>query len=147
MNKISIIYWSNGGNVEKMANAIAKGAKFNEALVDIKHVNDASTDELLEADGIALGSPAMINDDIEQMDMKPFISKIKELEIKDKPLVLFGTSGWRDDKFIHKWSSSMEELGFNVIGKLASKESLTKEEIKFAENLGSTLVNTVNNAY
>ena len=32
----------------------------------------------------------------------------------------------------------------DVIGKLAIKESLTKEEIKFAEDLGSTLANKVN---
>ena len=59
-------------------------------------------------------------------------------------MLLFGSSGWRDDKFIHKWSSVMKESGFDVIAKLAIKESLTKEEIKFAEDLGSTLANKVN---
>ena len=49
-----------------------------------------------------------------------------------------------DDKLIYKWSSVMKEVGFNVIGKLVIKESLTKEEIKFAEDLGSTLANKVN---
>ena len=38
----------------------------------------------------------------------------------------------------------MKESWFDVIGKLAIKESLTKEEIKFAEDLGSTLANKVN---
>ena len=27
MKKVSIIYWSNGGNVEVLANAIAEGAR------------------------------------------------------------------------------------------------------------------------
>lgn len=38
----------------------------------------------------------------------------------------------------------MKESGFDVIAKLAIKELLTKEEIKFAEDLGSTLANKVN---
>ena len=144
MNKVSIIYWSNGGNVEIMANAIAEGARINKADVNIKHVVDVSMDELKEADAIALGSPAMVNDDIEQIDMKPFIDNLKGLEIDKKPLVLFGSSGWRDDKFIHKWSAQMEDYGFEVVGKLAVKESLSKDEIEIAQNLGSTLVNKVN---
>ena len=144
MNKISIVYWSNGGNVEMMANAIADGARVNKADVNVKHVVDVSIEELAEADAIALGSPAMVDDYIEQIDMKPFVNSLKGLNFDKKPLVLFGSSGWRDDKFIHKWSAQMEDCGFEVIGKLAVKESLSKEEIKIAENLGSTLVNIVN---
>ena len=144
MSKVSIIYWSNGGNVEKLANSIAEGVKMSNIEVDIKHVNDSSVDEVLEAGAVAFGSPAMGEDDIERIDMKPFINKLSKLNIKNKPVVLFGSWGWRDDKFIHKWSSVMKEAGFDVIGKLAIKESLTKEEIKFAEDLGSTLANKVN---
>ena len=144
MSKVSIIYWSNGGNAEKLANSIAEGVKMSNIEVDIKHVNDSSVDEVLEAGAVALGSPAMVEDDIERIDMKPFINKLSKLNIKNKPVVLFGSCGWRDDKFIHKWSSVMKEAGFDVIGKLAIKESLTKEEIKFAEDLGSTLANKVN---
>ena len=39
MSKVSIIYWSNGGNVEKLANSIAEGVKMSNIEVDIKHVN------------------------------------------------------------------------------------------------------------
>ena len=110
MSKVSIIYWSNGGNVEKLANSIAEGVKMSNIEVDIKHVNDSSVDEVFEAEAVALGSPSMVE----------------------------------DDKLIYKWSSVMKEVGSNVIGKLVIKESLTKEEIKFAEDLGSTLANKVN---
>ena len=44
MSKVSIIYWSNGGNVEKLANSIAEGVKMSNVEVDIKHVNDSSVD-------------------------------------------------------------------------------------------------------
>lgn len=144
MKKVSIIYWSNGGNVEVMANAIAEGAASQDnTYVDIKHVVDASIDDILEADAIALGSPAMIGDEIEEQDMKPFVENIKEIKIKNKPLILFGSSGWRDENFIDKWQSSMEDNGFNVIGKLVVKDSLRDEELHKAKKLGETLIKFV----
>ena len=56
MKKVSIIYWSNGGNVELIANAISEGAISDEVEVDTKHVADASIEEVLEADAVAFGS-------------------------------------------------------------------------------------------
>ena len=110
MKKVSIIYWSNGGNVEVLANAISEGVIESEAKVDIKYVADATIEDILEADAVALGSPAMLNDEIEEVDMKPFINSLSELEINNKPLVLFGSCGWRDTKFIDKWGDLMVEL-------------------------------------
>ena len=81
MKKVSIIYWSNGGNVEILANAISEGVIESEAKVDIKYVADATIEDILEADAVALGSPAMLNDEIEEVDMKPFINSLSELEI------------------------------------------------------------------
>ena len=120
MKKVSIIYWSNGGNVELIANAISEGAISDEVEVDTKHVADTSIEDVLEADAVAFGSPAMINDSIEEIDMKPFINSLKELNIRNKPLILFGACGWRDTKFIDKWECEMKDYGFDVLGKLLS---------------------------
>lgn len=140
MKKVSIIYWSNGGNVEIIANAICEGASIRDVEVETKHVADASIEDVLEADAVAFGSPAMINDDIEEIDMKPFINSLKEVEIKNKPLVLFGSCGWRDTKFIDKWEESMIDYGFNVLGKLAVKDSVEKNDLKKAMDLGKELI-------
>lgn len=139
MKKVSIIYWSNGGNVEIIANAICEGASIGDVEIETKHVADASIQEVLEADAIAFGSPAMINDDIEEIDMKPFINKLKELEIRNKPLVLFGSCGWRDTKFIDKWEKNMEDYGFKVLGKLAVKDSVEQDDLRKAKELGKLL--------
>lgn len=139
MKKVSIIYWSNGGNVEIIANAICEGASIGDVEVETKHVADASVEDVLEADAVAFGSPAMINDDIEEIDMKPFINNLKELNIKNKPLVLFGSCGWRDTKFIDKWEKNMVDYGFNVLAKLAVRDSVEKDDIKQAKELGSIL--------
>lgn len=139
MKKVSIIYWSNGGNVEIIAHAICEGASIGDVEVETKHVADASTEDVLEADAVAFGSPAMINDDIEEIDMKPFINSLKELEIRNKPLVLFGSCGWRHTKFIDKWENYMEDYGFNVLGKLTVRDSVEKDDLIKAKELGKLL--------
>ena len=139
MKKVSIIYWSNGGNVELIANAISEGAISDEVEVDTRHVADASIEEVLEADAVAFGSPAMINDSIEEIDMKPFINSLKELNIRNKPLILFGACGWRDTKFIDKWECEMKDYGFDVLGKLVVRDSVEKEDLMKARELGKLL--------
>ena len=59
MKKVSIIYWSNGGNVEIMANAIAEGASIGDVEVETKNVADSSLEDVLNSDAVAFGSPAM----------------------------------------------------------------------------------------
>ena len=140
MKKVSIIYWSNGGNVELLANCIAEGVE-GEVEINLKHVNDASEEDVITADAIAMGSPAMVDDGVEQLEMKPFIDKLSTIRFNNKPLVLFGSCGWRDDKFIYNWESIMKDYGFEVIGKVVCKESLTGEEVERARSLGKELVN------
>jgi multimeric flavodoxin WrbA len=58
MAKILIVYHSQTGNTEKMAKAVAEGAAAIEgATVMMKRAADARAEDLLWADGIAVGSP------------------------------------------------------------------------------------------
>ncbi|MCD6509795.1 MAG: NAD(P)H-dependent oxidoreductase [Thermoprotei archaeon] len=55
---VLVIYYSRTGTTEKMAKAVAKGAKsVKEAKVTIKRVEEATMDDLKEADAIIIGSP------------------------------------------------------------------------------------------
>lgn len=81
----------------------------------------------------------MLNDEIEEVDMKPFINSLSELEINNKPLVLFGSCGWRDTKFIDKWGDLMENYGFNVLEKFTVKDSVEKSDLKYAKEIGELL--------
>ena len=139
MKKVSIIYWSNGGNVEIMANAIAEGASIGDVEVETKNVADSSLEDVLNSDAVAFGSPAMINDEIEEIDMKPFIESLKGIDINNKPLVLFGSCGWRETTFIDKWQEQMKEVGFNVIGKIVVRDSVEKKDIQRSKELGKLL--------
>ena len=58
MAKILIVYHSQTGNTEKMAYAVAEGARGIEGVdVILKKAADATLDDLLTADGFALGTP------------------------------------------------------------------------------------------
>jgi len=63
MVKILIIYDSRTGNTEKMALAVEKGAKqVKGAKVVTKNVKKATLQNMLDADGIILGSPTYYGD-------------------------------------------------------------------------------------
>jgi len=58
MPKVLIVYYSKTGNVEKMAQLIADGVKRQKDVhVEVKAVQDAKVEELLDVDGIVIGSP------------------------------------------------------------------------------------------
>lgn len=58
MTKILVVYDSRTGNTEKMAFAIAEGARQIKGVeVTVKRAEQTNLDDLLEADGIIIGSP------------------------------------------------------------------------------------------
>jgi len=57
MAKVLIVFFSRSGNTEKMAHHVQEGVGASGAEVVVKPVADTGVDELLEADGIILGSP------------------------------------------------------------------------------------------
>ncbi|AOR22880.1 flavodoxin domain-containing protein [Clostridium taeniosporum] len=139
MKKVSIIYWSCGGSVEMLANMIADGAEEAGAKVTIKHVADATVVDVIEADSVAFGSPAMDEDNIEKLEMQPFLESLKDLPINNKKCILFGSHGWTDDKFMKLWANKMKSYGFDCIEELTVKEFATKENLENAQLLGRKL--------
>jgi len=58
MAKVLIVYYSRSGNTEQMAEAVKEGAAEVEGVeVEVKKVEETVPEDLLEADGIILGSP------------------------------------------------------------------------------------------
>ncbi|MDR3593956.1 flavodoxin domain-containing protein [Clostridium sp.] len=141
MKKVSIIYWSCGGNIEVLANKIADGAREQGAKVNLKHVADATIEDVLEADCIAFGSPAVDATKIEQEEMKPFLEQLESFkeQNKNKNCILFATYGWIENAFMKIWKDEMISYGFNVIGDLAVKDSPTKKHSNLIINLGKEL--------
>lgn len=139
MKKVSIIYWSEYGNVELLATKIAKGAKDAGAEVVLKRVQEATIDDVTSADAVAFGSPSMDNNKIEQSEMEPFLKEFKLLPNNNKKTVLFGSFGWDDGEFMVNFKKTMSEYNFNVIGDITVKETPSEAELKKAEELGAAL--------
>jgi NAD(P)H dehydrogenase (quinone) len=57
MPKVLIIYYSSSGNTASMAQEIAKGVREEKLEVDIKEVSQLKPQNLLDYDGIIIGSP------------------------------------------------------------------------------------------
>ncbi|AGF58353.1 MULTISPECIES: flavodoxin domain-containing protein [Clostridium] len=142
MKKVSIIYWSCGGNIEILANKMAEGAREQGANVNLKHVADATIEDVLEADCLAFGCPALDATKIEQEEMRPFLQQLESFkdQNENKNCILFATYGWIDNSFMKIWKDEMSSYGFNVIGDLAVKDSITKKHSSMIMNLSKQLV-------
>ena len=57
MAKVGVIYYSRTGHTEKMAQFVLEGVKKEKIEVEIKKVEDTKIEDLLEWDGIIVGSP------------------------------------------------------------------------------------------
>ncbi len=60
--KVLVAYHSQTGNTEKMAEALAEGARGGGAEVAVKKIGDVTQEDLEGADAVALGSPVHMGD-------------------------------------------------------------------------------------
>ena len=77
MSNIQVVFWSQSGNTEAMANAVADGIRKAGKEADVVFVSDASIDELKSAKVFALGCPAMGTEVLEEGEMEPFVSDLE----------------------------------------------------------------------
>lgn len=94
MSKILVAYCSRTGNTEKMANAVAEGAKrVSGTQVILKKAQDVLIDEAASADGFAFGSPTYFGHMaglLQNLLEEAYISKS---EFSGKPFVAFASGG------------------------------------------------------
>jgi len=114
MSKVLVVYWSQTGNTEMMAEAVAEGAKAKGAEVELVNVSDANAGMIDAADAIALGCPSMGVEVLEESEMEPFVADI-ESKISGKKLGLFGSYDWGDGQWMRDWDERMEGCGANLV--------------------------------
>lgn len=114
MSKIQVIYWTQTGNTEAMANAIAEGITASGKEAEVLEVSQASLDMLKEASVFALGCPAMGAEVLEENEMEPFVEEVVKFA-SGKNIALFGSYGWGDGEWMRDWEARMKEAGANLI--------------------------------
>jgi flavodoxin len=140
--KVLIIYDSKTGNTEKMAIAIADGAKETGAEVTVKKIGEPFPLTLLEeSDGVAFGSPTRYADVTN--DMKDFLThiesyvKLGKMKMKGRKAAVFGSYGY-DGAWVmeERFKGYVEALGYKVAPKVCIKvdyEIKTNQEETLAE--------------
>ncbi|MCH5138340.1 flavodoxin [Clostridiaceae bacterium UIB06] len=139
MKNITIIYWSGTGNTEAMANAIAEGARIDEVEVKLLNVSNASVQDLINAEVVALGCPSMGNEELEESEMEPFVESISQA-LSNKKVALFGSYGWGDGEWMRNWQENMENYGAKLLqdGLIINNEP-DDEGIELCRKLGEKL--------
>ena len=140
MDKIYVVYWSQSGNTQAMAEAVGAGitaAGKEAAVVDVSSV---STAELKNAKAFALGCPAMGAEVLEEGEMEPFVTEV-EAFAAGKKIGLFGSYGWGDGQWMRDWVDRMSSAGANVLNGegVICKEAPDDEAVAACTDLGRQL--------
>ena len=140
MSKIPVVYWSQSGNTETMAEAIGRGIAEAGKEAEVINVSEASLDSLKEAGAFALGCPAMGDEVLEEDEMEPFVAEVEGFA-SGKNIALFGSYGWGDGQWMRDWTERMKNAGANVINGegLIFQEEPDDDAIAACEGLGKQL--------
>ena len=114
MDKIYVVYWSQSGNTQAMAEAVGAGitaAGKEAAVVDVSSV---STAELKNAKAFALGCPAMGAEVLEEGEMEPFVTEVEGFAA-GKTIGLFGSYDWGDGQWMRDWEKDCDDAGINRV--------------------------------
>ena len=110
MGKIAVIYWSQTGNTEMMANAIAEGIASAGVACDLKQVSELSAADAAGYGKLALGCPAMGAEVLEEAEFDPFFTEL-ESKLSGKTVALFGSYGWGDGQWMRDWQERTDQSG------------------------------------
>ena len=105
MGQIVIVYYSETGNTEAMANMVAKGVEAAGATAKVVPVDGFNAEELKGESAFALGCPAMGDEVLEESTMEPFVAEVEKF-----------ASGWGDGEWMRNWVDQMKNAGADVIG-------------------------------
>ncbi len=92
MPKILVLYYSQTGNTEKMANAVTEGAKSAGSEVELNYFIDAEA--LGKFDAIIVGTPTYHHNMPEDIKRIFEEAAVKNVNLKGKIGATFGSFGW-----------------------------------------------------
>lgn len=110
---MKIVYWTSTGNTEEIANLIAEGLSKENIKAELFNISSDKV-EITDSDSIiALGCPAMGDEELEEGEFRVFFDESKS-KLNGKKVILFGSYGWGDGKWIRDWAEETEAIGATV---------------------------------
>ena len=113
MSKVAIVYWSGTGNTEAMADLIAQGVRASGGTAELLRASSFDPQSIEDYDAIALGCPAMGDEELEDMEFLPMYDQVEPL-LAGRKVVLFGSYEWNDGEWMELWEKRAEEAGVDV---------------------------------
>lgn len=141
MEKIYVVFWSQSGNTESMANAVGDGIRESGGEAVVVNVADVTVDILKDATVFALGCPAMGAEVLEEGEMEPFVAEL-EGSVQEKRIGLFGSYGWGDGEWMRDWVDRMTNAGAVVVDGegVICQDAPDEDGINKCKELGKKLV-------
>jgi len=100
LKKLLVVYYSEKGGTERMAGEIGKGAEKFGVRVEVKSVEECGLDDLVEADGIVVGSPTYFSNvawQVKKLIDESIVLYRKDHLLKNKVCGCFTSAGTRRD--------------------------------------------------
>ena len=113
MSKVSVVYWSQSGNTQAMAEAVAAGITEAGKEAEVVYVSDVNVADLTAEKAFALGCPAMGAEVLEEGEFEPFMESI-DGAISGKTIALFGSYGWGDGQWMRDWVQRTNDANANI---------------------------------
>lgn len=144
MNQIMVVYWSQTGNTQIMADAVAEGIREAGKEAVVTEVSNTTADVLKDAQVFALGCPAMGAEVLEESEMEPFVTEVESF-VSGKKIGLFGSYGWGDGEWMRDWQTRMTEAGADVAGGegVIAQETPDEDALNQCRELGKALAAAV----
>lgn len=118
-----IIYWSETGNTEKIAELIKEGIELAGKSAKLVKVSDITVEDIKNEEIIIIGCPACGVEKLHETEMEPFINSLQG-KIDGKKVALFGSYGWGNGEWMETWQERMQSYG----GVLISDGLIVNEE-------------------
>lgn len=136
MSNIAVVYWSDTGNTEAMANYVAEGIRAAGGNADVITADSFGPDKVSQYDAIAFGCPAMGDEILEEDIFEPMFSAV-EGSLSGKRVGIFGSYDWGDGQWMRDWADRCRAAGAElandgVIANLAPNDA----EAEDCRNLG-----------
>lgn len=140
MSKVAVIYWSQTGNTQQMAQAIAEGVTAAGMECDLLEVSAVTPQQALEYEKLALGCPAMGAEVLEESEFEPFFSQL-EGQLGGRKVALFGSYGWGDGQWMRDWVERTQSSGANLMNEegLMVNEAPDADALEACKKLGAEL--------
>ena len=128
--KYAVIYWSQTGNTEAMAEHFTDKLRALGA-VDTYTASEVNPSAIDDYDVIAFGCPAMGAEVLEEAEFEPMFQSVLG-QLAGKKVILFGSYDWGNGQWMRDWKDTVEAAGASIVGEPLIF-NLAPDDVAFAD--------------